>query len=104
MCSVEAASEAALEASHGFAFGFALGDASGDVGQGVVVVGHSFKSDGVDCPVESAVAASVEVVAGGVPRRCADGGGPFESGLADEPPPKVGPDLTSVLTPPLTTR
>ena len=103
MCSVEAASEAALEASHGFAFGFALGDASGDVGQGVVVVGHSFKSDGVDCPVESAVAASVEVVAGGVPRRCADGGGPFESGLADEPP-QVGTDLTSVLTPPLTTR
>ena len=77
---MQAAGEVALEASHGLALGLALGDAPCDVGLGVGVVRHAPEGDGVDCPVEPAVAASVEAVAGGVPRGRGDRAGPGECG------------------------
>ena len=62
--SVELAGDVAFETAAGFAGGFPFADAFGYVGPGFGAGPGAGDSDGVDCLVEGAVAASVEPVAG----------------------------------------
>ena len=57
-----------FEAAAGFSGGFSLADAFLDVGLGFGAVSGAGDSDGVDGLVEVAVAASVQPVAGVLPR------------------------------------
>ena len=62
--SPDAPGEEALDAADGFAFGLAFGDSAGDVGAGGWVAALLGDGDEVERPVELAVAATVEAVAG----------------------------------------
>ena len=65
--SVELAGDVALEAASGFSCGFAFADSLGDVGLGEGAVSAAGDGDGVQCPVQVAVAAAVEAVASSLP-------------------------------------
>ena len=62
---VEVAGEVALQEACGFSTGFAFGDATVDVLPGLGVVLAAVEDDGVEGPVELAVAAAAEAVAVG---------------------------------------
>jgi hypothetical protein len=63
---VDAACDVSFEAASDLSGGFAFGESSGGVGAGFGVAAESAEGDGVQRPVELAVAASAESVAGGL--------------------------------------
>jgi len=63
---VDAACDVSFEAAADLAGGLAFGEAAGGVGLGFGVAAEPGQGDGVQGPVELAVAAAVEPVAGGL--------------------------------------
>jgi hypothetical protein len=61
---VEVPGEGALEAAADVAMGLALQGATGFVGPGLGVASDAGDRDGVQCPVQGAVAAAVKAVTG----------------------------------------
>ena len=65
-CSEEFSGDVALEAAADFSVGFALFAAAFDVGAGAFVAERACEDYDVDCPVELAVALTVEAVSDGL--------------------------------------